>query len=162
MGVSAWIKNKLLTVGGKTVVTDFIIPPGMHISSAYAAGDAVGTPFVVDVPRSGDINTVLVQDLDSEQLQLDIVLFSSLPTRTADDSPFDMADEDGPKYVGHITVTAADYIAFADNAVAVVTKIGLSYVAPERKLYGQVVTRGAPNLTSLQDYRIRFVISSDE
>ena len=146
-------------VTGDTHDTGMVIVPGIVPSAAYAAGDAVGKAFAIVVPKEGFIETICVRDLDAETIQFDIVLFNEPITSGTDNSAYDMADLDADKYVGHVTVTNADFVSFNDNSVAIVPNIGLMYHAPKGVLYAQIVTRGAPTYGAAQDLALRLIIT---
>ena len=148
-------------VVSKPFATPWVQPLGMD-TAAYAAGDAVGIKGAFYAPKRGIVQSVNVLDQSDQQIQFDIVLFDGNFTGGTNNAAFDMADEDADKSAGHITVTNADFISFADNALASVHNVGLQYVAPKGRLWFQVVTRGAPTYAAVTDLRFRLHILSDE
>jgi hypothetical protein len=130
---------------GPTVRTDRIRVPGIGTASAYADGDAFGTRFTLAVPFDGIIGTVVFFDLDDEGIQKDIVLFDAEFTETADNSAFAVTDADLIRCVGVISVNA--FYNFNANQIGVSTP-ALAYTAPEARLWGQIVTRGADNIAA--------------
>ena len=158
------VNESAIPVSGLTVTIPLFIVPGIGSGAAYASGDAMGTLFTINTGcTTGMIQTLLVIDQDKEQLAFDVVLFKELFTPTADNSAFDAVDAElRDHFVGIIPVTASDYAAFNDNAAACVRNVGLSFTAPGRKLYGQLVTRGAPNYTAATDLSLGFSILADK
>lgn len=135
------IKGIVTTTAKLHVVTVAI--PGIGISVAYTAADAFGTKFAFNVPREGTISTVVFHDYDDEGLTKEIVLFSSDFTGTGDNAAFAPSDLDLLKCVGVISI--GTFYNFSVNQIGIATP-ALYYVAPGKRLYGQVVTRGADNI----------------
>ena len=151
-----------LVAGGTLEIPMFVVP-GIVDGAAYASGDAMGTLFELDLQgvRTGIIHTVTVSDRDKEQLEFDIVLFKSIFKPTADNAAFAPDDYKLNEIAAILTVTASDYKAFSANAAACVKNIGCSFAAPKSKLWGQCVTRGAPNYTAADDLWIGLSILAD-
>lgn len=132
----------LVTTTSKLTVVRVAIP-GIGTAIAYTAADAFGTKFAVEVPKEGTISTVVFHDYDDEGLPKEIVLFSSDFTGTADNGVFAPSDQDLLKCVGVISI--GTFYNFSANQIGMATP-ALYYVAPESRLYGQVVTRGVDNI----------------
>lgn len=127
-------KNLLnLKVGG---VTNIVKLTGAQVGvdgAAYGSGDVLGDkcPIKIEAVRSqsdtGIIHSVIVQDLSNQSGAIDIVFFDSNPSSTTftDNAALDINDADLPKVIGIVSVVAADYKSFADNAVATVKGIAL-------------------------------------
>ena len=143
-------------VVSKPFATPWVQPLGMD-TAAYAAGDAVGIKGAFYVPKRGIVQSVNVLDQSDQQIQFDIVLFDGNFTGGTNNAAFDMADEDADDFIEDV-----GYTGFADNALASVHNIGLQYVAPQGRLWFQVVTRGAPTYAAVTDLRFRLHILSDE
>lgn len=145
---------------GKLHDTGVFVVPGIVQAAAYSIGDAMGTEFVLNVPKHGIIQTISVIDKDSEELQFDIVMFSEGDPDApfvADNAAYDFHDERSIHFVGKITVTAADYITFNDNSVASLNP-QQAYHTPSGQLYCRLVTRGVPNYTAATDLSLRIFI----
>src|SRR3989304_2968583 len=91
--VSVTEKGDIL-VAARVFKTARIIVPGIGAAAAYAAGDAFGDKFRIQVPREGTIATVVFLDLDDEGLQKDLVFFTRDFTATADNAAFAVSDVD--------------------------------------------------------------------
>src|SRR3989304_8892779 len=118
---------------GQTLRTPMRIVPGIVSGVPYASGRAMGSPWSETAPRSGILHTINVVDLDKEQLEFDIVILNAeFGDVVLDNAAFDLLDGDAVKLVGKVTITAADFIGFNDNAIASLTNIGLLFEAPHR------------------------------
>lgn len=120
--------------------------PVTVFGTAYASGDAFGGKFTIDLPmEEGTISNVLFHDLDDEGLSKELVLFRRDFTPTADDAAFAVDDFDMRNCVGVVSIT--NFYNFSVNQLGQATP-ALSFNAPEKKLYCQMVTRGADNIAS--------------
>lgn len=144
----------------KTVRTGPTTIPGIGTGAAYAADDAFGRAFSVTVPRSGIIQAATFLDRDDEGIETDLVLFNKPFTDTADNAAFTVSDADMENCIG--TITFATFKNFALNQMSTAGAMGLAYIAPERKLWIQAVTRGAPNIAAGAEPMISLVIIADE
>tara|TARA_Y100000034_G_C6727583_1_gene322167 strand:+ start:216 stop:722 length:507 start_codon:yes stop_codon:yes gene_type:complete len=132
-------------VAGKVFKSALIPIPGIGAGAGYAAGDAFGTKFIIHVPKEGTISNVVFLDHDDEGIQKELILFSEDFTATADNSAFAVSDDDIRSLVGVVDISW--YINYNANQVGQGTP-ALSYVAPEGRLYAQLVTRGADNIAA--------------
>lgn len=148
------------SVVGKTFRTRQLVPPGIGPAAAYADLDALGTLFPIMVPVSGIIQTALYYDLDDEGLQVDLWLFDAPVATQTDNAALTLADPDLVKTVGRIQFTS--FADAANGQVAIATNLGLAYVAPQRRLYGQVQARGALNIAAGSEPRFTLIILADE
>lgn len=146
-------------------IVSILVPiPGIGSGVAYAAGDAVGTAFRIpnaarEAGKGGTIETVVLIDRDNERIETDLVLFTQPISGTADNAAFDPDDRELAHCIGHVKITAGEYVAFNDNAEGTVRTVGLTFQTDqEPHLYGQLVTRGAPNLAASTDYLLRLAI----
>lgn len=138
-------------------VTPPVIVPGLTLGGAYASGDAFGTIFSFDVPERGVIEGVLFYDRDNEKLAKELVLSPVRFTATANDSAFaPVADQLNRLF--SIRITASNFDAYNANALGHVEGINLPYVAPEGKLWCQMVTRGADNIAAGSEPSVALVI----
>ncbi len=127
--------------------------PGMD-TGAYATGDAVGVSFTLNVPQHGIIHSARLFDQSDQEIALDIVMFDAAITSGTNNDTYDMADADASKYIGHLSITNADYASFADNAVAVAGNFSIVYTINTGTMTIQVVTRGAPTYAAVTDLSI--------
>ena len=137
----------------------FVIGPtdvlGIVAAAGYTAADAFGGKFVLDVPKEGTIATVVFHDYDDEGISKEIVLFTSDFVATTDNAEFDPSDADMLNCVGIISV--ATFYNYKSNQVGIATP-ALYYIAPQGKLWGQMVTRGADNIASGSDPDFTMVV----
>lgn len=150
----------LVQTGGKTVRTALVTIPGIGTAAAYATGQAFGTKFTIDVPLSGIIHTAIYLDKDLESIECDLILFTRDFAGTADKSAFAPTDTELQDFLS--TITFATFKAFSVNSVSTASALGIAYVAPERKLYCQMVTRGTPNIAAGNLPMVALTILSDE
>ena len=138
---------------GKPISIPYMVIPGLHITTAYGSGDALGTKFSIDVPVWGGFREVRLKDLAKQSLQVDFLVFDRDFTGGTDDSAFDMADGDDP--IGVLSVTT--FFDQNDNSYGH-KAADLEYYVPDGRLYLQAVIRGTPTLASLKDYQVSFLI----
>ena len=119
----------------------------------YASGDALGavTSFS-NIPQHAVIHSVIVIDRDSENVNLDIVLFRSSIAGSAANAAFAPSDAELSTCVGSVLVDT--WKAFSTNSLGVVDNVGLPYWTPSGTLYFQCVTRGTPTYTAATDLLI--------
>ena len=128
--------------------TPLIKIPGIGAAVAYASGDAFGTMFELPAPRIGTIESLMFYDVDDEGLAKTLLLYTGRIEATTDNDPMAVNDSDIRLAIGHIQLEAADYEDFGTSRLGTVRKINLSYEAPDRKVYGQWMTRGADNIAA--------------
>lgn len=150
----------VVQVVNKTFRTDLVTIPGIGAAVAYVSGDALGLAFTMKVPQSGIIHAAVFIDRDDEGIETDLVLFSKPFTATADNAEFTVSDADFENFIG--TITFATWKNFALNQVSTAGAMGLAYVAPDRIIHVQAVTRGAPNIAAGAEPQVRLIILSDE
>ena len=137
----------LLTLGGPYVTPPMTVP-GLTTGSAYAANDAFGTLFWYDVPKRGVINAAFYYDLDNEKIAKEFVLSPVMFTPTANDSAFAPVGGEIKNFIT-IRITAGDFgTGFNANAIGQVSGLGIPYVAPEGRLWCQLITRGVDNIAA--------------
>lgn len=132
----------------------------------YAAGDAMGGKLTLTgiVPKGasvGMIRSIVIVDQDNEKAPIDVVFFAADPSGTTftNNGALDVADADALKVAGVVSILAADYVSFADNAVA--TKQCALAVAPAdgRTLYAALVCRATPTYTAATDLQLTVVVA---
>ena len=146
----------ILALGGPFVTPPKIIP-GLTLAGAYTSGDAFGTLFWFDVPRRGVVQGVIFHDRDNEKLAKEIILSPAEFTPTANDSAFAPSAFDLTRLFP-IRIVVSNFDAYNANAIGHVEGVNLPYVAPEGKLWCQVVTRGADNIASGSEPSISLII----
>lgn len=130
-------------------------------AGAYSALDAVGglLTFANAARISGGtimVHSVTINDLTTQRASLVLVLFDRSFTATTDNAAFDPSDADLVNCVGIIPITAGDYQAFNDNAVACVRGLGLIAKLNGTDLFGQLFlpTGSAPTYASTSDLEV--------
>ena len=123
----------------------------------YASGDALGAKTSVRVPQTGIIESIMVIDRDSENVNLDVVLFHTDIAGSAANAAFAPTDVELSTLVGSVLVDT--WKVFSTNSMGIETAIGLAYRAPGGVLYFQCVTRGTPTYAAATDLLIAFAIS---
>ena len=123
----------------------------------YAAGDALGPKqSFTSVPEFGVIMAVSVIDRDSEEVNLDVVLFKVDLAGSANNAAFAPSDAELAECVGAVLVNT--WKTFSDNSLGVVDNVGLPYWAPSGTLFFQCVTRGIPTYTDPADVHVSLSI----
>ena len=129
----------------RVYLTPSVTIPGIGTAAAYAAGDAFGTKFSFNVPVEGTISNVVFIDYDDEGIRKDLVLFGADFTATADNSAFNVSDADLKQALPVITIDL--FYNFGANQLGQATP-ALSFRAPSRRLYCQLITQGADNIAA--------------
>ena len=117
----------------------------LGIGAPYVANDAFGGLLTFDVPPKGTISNVIFIDLDDEGIQKDLFLSNRIFTPTADNAPFDVTDDFVANVEGMVRII--DFFDLLNSQVGQATP-AMAYNAPEGKLYGQLITRGADNIAA--------------
>lgn len=157
--------------------TKFIsVTPTVSAGAAYASGDAVGGLMSFTGAAKPEIGTamvgsVILQDLNKQDAELDLILFDSNPSATTftDNAVLDIADADLARIIGVVTVAATDYADFNDSAVGFVscsvpfrtTATGSALDLTTQTLYGALVTRGAPTYNATTDVTVKLGVMLD-
>ena len=131
----------------------------------YTAGDAVGGRLeFANAVQGGDgspggiLQAVVIIDKDSEDVQLDLMLFSEAFTATADHDAWDPTDADLANLIGIVEVN--NYKTFNDNSAAM-AEVNIPLIATEAggTVYGQLVTRGTPSYTATTDIIVKIGVT---
>lgn len=121
--------------------------------ATYAAGDTLGdqSPIEITAARSvdgtGTLQSVTVQDLESQNSELVILIFDADPSATTftDANALDVDPADLPKLIAFIKVEAADYVDFDNNSVAHIGELNKPFkCVGTDKLYVAVMSSGTP------------------
>ncbi len=141
--------------------TGWVSVNGIVFASAYTAGDVVGTPVFLPVPKRGRIETVLVIDEDKEEIASNLAIFDEAPTVVADHDIFVVGVNDYSKQVGDIPITNADYSTYSASSFASANNLGHRFTTEAGSLVVYWVTRGTPTVAAGKILRIRFLGYSD-
>jgi hypothetical protein len=138
-------------------------------TSAYASGDLIGAKITLAnavqvAAGSGELLSLVLSDLANQKSDIDVVLFDSDPSTTTftDQAALDIDDADLVKVIGVISIAAADYVSFVDNAVATLRDLRLGFkLASGTSLYAALVCRGTPTYASSSDLKLRAIVNQD-
>lgn len=152
--------NRVVQGGGVTVSQTPTITAG-----AYHAKDAVGGKLTfANAARiaggKGVINSVTIIDDDDEKAGLELWLFDTDFTASADNAAFDPSDADMETCIGVIPISTADYYSASDNGCACVRGVGLQFDCSGAitSIYGQLKCTGTPTYTATSDLSVRLSI----
>lgn len=154
----ATLKLELLKYGNTTTVGPMEVP-GIGAAAAYASGDAFGTVFAINVPKSGIIQAARMIDKDDEGITTEVWMFKDKFTATADNGAFAPTDADLSNL--ECVISISTFYDASSNRFGVAEDLGISYAAPSGLLYCQCVTRGAPNIAADNMPMLLFKILSD-
>ena len=149
-----------ITIGGKTFRVDPFDVPGIATGSIYTALDALGTKWEIAVPKSGIVHTAWSFDSDNEQLDFSVHLFMKPFTGGTDHDAFAMVEGDRA-FIAGPAILYDTFVGTSGAAWGGADNVGWSYVAPDRKLYGQVVTQDAPTYATGKGLTLGFTILED-
>ena len=142
------------------IVTDAIT----HQAAAYASGDVIGD--VVDLSSAcnfrtnkGEILGVKVFDKAAQSVDLWLVLFKTTPAGTfTDNSAFDPTDAGLLDITAVIPITS--HAAFSDNGMSYASNILVPVACDSTgKLFGYLVSRGAPTYGSTTDLTVQIELA---
>lgn len=140
--------------------------PTVSTSPAYTSGDLVGGKISLasatrvaggTVGGTGVIQSVAIHDKGKQNAEIDVVFFAADPANTTftDNGALTVHDTDLLTIVGHVKLTAADYISFVDNSIASRSGLGLPFKLDSGStLYAALVTRGTPTYASTSDIKL--------
>jgi len=116
---------------------------GIGVAAIYAANDAVGTPFSVDVPKAGWITGFKLIDPDDDTLALTAHVFTEQFVGAADNAAYTVAAAYARNWVTSVTFsTTVD-----EGGFKTAEDVGESfYKASGGKLWIQCSTTGTPNI----------------
>lgn len=137
-------------------------------TNAYTAGDFLGTAILELTNASyiggGVLHTISVVDLTKQSAAIDLLFFSTACTNTTftNNAALDVNDTDALTFIGHVSILATDYSALADNSVATVRNVGLTFNAADgsKSLYCAPVARGTPTYAA-SELRLKFSFLRD-
>lgn len=101
-------------------------------TNAYASGDQLGSLMEIDwavdsIGGTGVLKSLSVVDKASQDIEIDVLLFSDEPTVTSsDNAALDISDaEMEAKCIGSVKVESGDYLALNANSIATKRDVGL-------------------------------------
>lgn len=137
----------LVNPGEQNVVRVRRDVPGIGTGAAYAAEDAVGDTFAIDVPESGILVDAVMVDTDDNEINTHVLVFDDEPnTDIADNAGYVLDATDFGKIAGVFTFDT--FVPLSGDTLAVENNINMGFHAPRRKLWLQLVTAGTPNFAA--------------
>jgi hypothetical protein len=152
-------------VGGFTKVIH--VQPTVN-TAAYSAGNTVGgiqtlTNAVRVSGGTAVLESIHIIDRANQKAAFDILIFESNPAAatTTDHAAFVWSTDD-LKLIGHVAVSAADYVTVGGEAVAHETSLGIALQASgSANLYVVAVTSGAPDYVAATDLQFTYGLLQD-
>lgn len=151
----------------KRGVTLTFTPTTNTAGGAHTAGDAMASLLTIDLsglraPAGTPVwlLNALITDLDAQNHDADLILFSSLPASTVTgNTAFDCDDADLPNIIGVVNID--DYAVFVDNGVnfraegAMPVPLLIDMTATSPTIYGVLVTRGTPTYSGTSAIKVK-------
>lgn len=157
-------------VGGFT--SAFVYSPASG-GGAYSSGDAIGvdTPLL-SVLRSGVctgiLQSLVITDRDNQKAPIEFLFFRDDPVTSAvNNTAYAIAAADDTKFLGKVSVAAADYVTIGTVAVASISGIGLPVVGAFSTSVGAgtiwvaPITTGTPTYATADALSLRFNFLQD-
>ena len=128
-------------------------------TGAYSANEAVGGMMTfenaaLDTGGGGIINHVLLIDDAGQDADMELWLFDTAFLST-DSQAFIPAEASVHTLITVITISSAGWLIAGTPSVNVVSVFGQRYESTTKDLYGQLVTRGTPTFTAVDDLTVR-------
>lgn len=156
---------------GKTgaVRASISVTPTIQTAGAYTTGYCLGSKLTIAsatriAAGSGTIQSISLADKAKQSIAADVILFDSDPSGSTftDNAAATVVDADLLKILGFVSLVAGDYVAFADNSVAMKANLNIGFkLASGSSLYAVLVTRGAPTYVSVSDLVLKVAIQQD-
>ncbi len=171
--VSMFICGALLAmpvhVMAQTIFTDTLTVTPTITLAAYEANDNIGGKLSFQDAddtknTSGLVISVVVTDTDGINADLDIVLFDTdLASTITDASPVTLVDADLLNIFCRISIEAADYLDYAANSFAYVTKnCPYRIDSAGSTFFAVVTTSGTPDYANTDALSFRISLSEDQ
>ena len=158
----------------QAAATRFVSATPTIDTSAYATGDVMSATAMTfanavapQKAQTGYIVSVMVSDAAAQAVDLDLVLFSTLPaagTFGADNAAFDPTDAQILTIIGVVNLGSASRFAFNDNSVHYVGSLAIpvkSVPGTGGNVYGVLVARGAFTAAASTDVTVTLGIAQD-
>jgi hypothetical protein len=114
--------------------------------------------------QSALIESVVVYDKAKQNANIDLILFSAMPsvlTGLVDKAVADIAAADLPLVIGTVQLRAANWITLNTAGLAVASSLGLAAACAGRSVYGILVNRGTPTVASVADLSVLLGVLRD-
>ncbi len=169
--LAAILPTALGTGGGLNVsaVTTVLAPAITVTAGAYHALDDIGGVLTLTgAARATGGGTTLtrvsVLDAANQKAQLELLFFNANPaasTFTDNAAPVIHANDVG-KYIGRLTIYAADYLSVGTKAVTCLSNLGLGFVtAASANLFYVILTPSTPTYAATGDLQISLAFFPD-
>lgn len=154
--------------GGAALIgarTDVISQTPVITAGAYSANDAVGglltfANSTAVAGHTGVIQSVTIIDEAKQSADLELALFDTTFTPTADNAAFAPSDTVILTCIAVIPITT--YYDFSVNSVGVAVNLGIAFkTSGSANLFGQLLTRGTPTYAATNDLTIKLGILQD-
>lgn len=134
-------------------------------SNAYGWGEVVGGLLTFpgafrEAGAGGTIRSLVIVDNIVQGSPLDLWLFDSPVTPSADHTPFHITDADAARCVGIISTGSNTTYATASNSVQV-EEVSRSVAGVSTSLYGVIVAKGTPTYNAVDALTVRLTITPD-
>jgi hypothetical protein len=143
------------------------LTPVVTTITPYSAGQALGALMtfskLLPLPNrfSATIETLLIRDGSKQASAMDLFLLSGIPSVANNNgATFDLSGADLALYVGHISIVTGDYSLCNSTACACLTNLGNVVRLPTNNLYAQLVCRGTPTYTHLNDISVTILATA--
>lgn len=145
-------------VGGRTVVHAQAVAGS---TTAYAAGDAIGTlltfaGFGRVAGGTGLVQMASIMSKSAQTFACDLVLFHTAPAASAfvDNAVAVIAAADWDKVLGVVHIS--DWTALGGPSFAEATQLAMAYkvAAGQTDIYGILISRSTPTLASAADLKV--------
>lgn len=123
---------------------------------AYSANDVIGGRLQFANMGECQLESVMVSDLNAQNVAYVLVLFKSVPTNIVDNATFDIIDADLSNIIALISLPTANRTAFTDNSVTLVDQLDLPLASNESDLdiWGFLYTTGTPTYAATSDITV--------
>ena len=139
-------------------------------AAAYAAGDQLGSLVTLSnamdaTKDTGSVLSLTVIDKGEQSSALSVLFFSAAPTiASADNAPLSISDDEmASKFLGAVSVEAADYLDVGNQTVATKAVVGLMLqsASGSTSLYCILLCEGTPTYTSTSDLVLKIGVVQD-
>ena len=125
---------------------------GYFTSAIYAAGDALGFPFVIGTKK---ITNVVVVDAAKVITAVKLLVFGKPFTETADNAAFAPSDADAANLIGYLSLATSE--VFANNQIVTGAATGLPIDTSGFEKYGQLIVVGTPTFLTVSDLTVNIL-----
>lgn len=150
-----------------TYKTSISVTPTID-TNAYTANDQVGDlQTLTNALRTGATSCMLeaitILDKAAQSAALQIFFFNASPTiASSNNAAISITDAEMVKFIGSVTIPAANYVTTASNSAATLTNIQLPLIPTTgTSLFALAKTTGTPTYGAVSDLIFTYVIRQD-